>query len=123
MTLRFTNTLGGDKADFEPLQPGKVGIYLCGPTVYDIPHVGHARAAVVFDVLRRHLSWRGFDVLFVRNITDVDDKIINKSNELGVDSALIAERYTRVYEDAMRALGVLPPDLAPRASGHIPEMI
>ena len=123
MTLRFTNTLGGDKEEFVPLSAPKVGIYLCGPTVYDIPHVGHARAAVVFDVLRRHLSWRGFDVLFVRNITDVDDKIINKSNELGVDAALVAERYTRVYEDAMRALGVLPPDLAPRASGHIPEML
>src|SRR5688572_19280144 len=104
MTVRFTNTLGGAKQDFEPLDPPKVTIYVCGPTVYDVPHVGHARAAVVFDILRRHLQWRDYDVLFVRNITDVDDKIINKANELGVDAMLVAERYRRVYEDAMRSL-------------------
>jgi cysteinyl-tRNA synthetase len=123
MTLRFTNTLGGEKRSFEPLEAGKARIYVCGPTVYDVPHVGHARAAVVFDVLRRHMAWRGYEVLFVRNITDVDDKIISKANEVGIDSAIVAERYSRVYEDAMRRLNVLPPDLAPRASGHIPEMI
>jgi len=122
MTIRFTNTLGGRKEDFEPLDPPRVNVYLCGPTVYDVPHVGHARPEIVFDVLRRHLRWRGYDVLFVRNITDVDDKIINKANELGVDAALVAERYTRAYDDAMRALGVAPPDIAPRATGHIIEM-
>ncbi len=122
MTLRFTNTLGGAKESFEPIDPPRVGVYVCGPTVYDVPHVGHARAAVVFDVLRRHLTWRGFDVLFVRNVTDVDDKIINRANDDGIDPAIVAERYTRVYDDAMRALGVLPPDVAPRASGHIIEM-
>jgi cysteinyl-tRNA synthetase len=78
---------------------------------------------VVFDVLRRHLLWRGYDVFFVRNITDVDDKLINKAAELGTEVAVVAERYTRVYEDAMHALRVLPPDVTPRASGHIPEMI
>src|ERR687895_2845889 len=98
MAWRFPNTLGGAKEHFEPLEPGKARVYVCGPTVYDVPHVGHARAAVVFDVLRRHLTWRGYDVLFVRNITDVDDKIINKANELDVDSSLIAERYARAYE-------------------------
>ncbi|MEX0874736.1 MAG: cysteine--tRNA ligase [Actinomycetota bacterium] len=123
MGLRFTNTLGGGKQDFEPLEPGVAKIYVCGPTVYDVPHVGHARMAVVFDVLRRHLMWRGFEVLFVSNITDVDDRLITKANELGTSTAIVAERYTRVYEDVMRALGVLPPDVAPRASGHIPEMI
>ena len=123
MAIRVTNTLGGSEEVFEPQQPGRVGIYVCGPTVYDVPHVGHARAAVVFDVLRRHLTWRGYDVFFVRNITDVDDKIITKANELGVDSAVVAERFTRVYDDAMCALNVLPPDVAPRASGHIPEML
>ncbi len=123
MTIRFTNTLGGAKLDFVPLIEGRAGIYVCGPTVYDVPHVGHARAAVVFDVLRRHLIWRGYEVFFVRNITDVDDKIINKANELGVDSAVVAERYTRTYDDAMRGLNVLPPDVAPHAAGHIPEMI
>ena len=123
MTIRFTNTLGGAKVDFAPIAPPKVGIYVCGPTVYDETHVGHARPAIVFDVLRRHLTWRGYDVVFVRNVTDVDDKIINKANELGVDPAVVAERFTRRYDDAMRALGVLPPDVAPRASGHITEMV
>jgi cysteinyl-tRNA synthetase len=122
MTIRFTDTLGGSKEPFEPLAPPRVGIYVCGPTVYDVPHVGHARAAVVFDVLRRHLSWRGYDVLFVRNVTDVDDKIIARASDDGVDPAIIAERYTRIYDDCMRALGVLPPDIVPRASGHILEM-
>ncbi len=123
MGLRFTNTLGGKEQEFEPLESGVAKIYVCGPTVYDIPHVGHARAAIVFDVLRRHLMWRGYEVLFVRNITDVDDKLINKANELGTSTAIVAERFARVYEDAMRSLNVLAPDVAPRASGHIPEMI
>jgi cysteinyl-tRNA synthetase len=123
MTIRFTNTLGGETQDFEPLDPPNVRIYVCGPTVYDVPHVGHARAEIVFDVLRRHLSWRGYNVFGVRNITDVDDRLIKKGQELGVETAVVAERYTRVYDDAMRALRVLPPDVAPRASGHIPEMI
>src|ERR1700752_5055796 len=104
MTIRFTNTLGGKKEDFEPLRPPRVGVYVCGPTVYGPTHVGHARSACAYDVLRRHLQWRGFDVLFVRNITDIDDKIIATANERGVDAALVAERYTREYEDAMRAL-------------------
>jgi cysteinyl-tRNA synthetase len=123
MTIRFTNTLGGEKEEFTPLDPSSVRIYVCGPTVYDVPHIGHARAAVVFDVLRRHLSWRGYDVFFVRNITDVDDKLITKANELGVEVAVVAERYTRIYEESMRRLRVIEPDLVPRASGHITEMI
>ncbi|MEX2393236.1 MAG: cysteine--tRNA ligase, partial [Actinomycetota bacterium] len=121
--IRFTNTLGGTKVDFEPLQPGRATIYVCGPTVYDVTHVGHARPAITFDILRRHLTWRGFDVLFVRNITDVDDKIINRANESGTSWAQVAETYTRTYDDAMDRLRVLPPDIAPRASAHIPEMI
>jgi cysteinyl-tRNA synthetase len=120
--IRFTNTLGGEKVAFEPLNPPRVNIYVCGPTVYDIAHVGHARNEVTYDVLRRYLVWRGFDVFFVRNITDVDDKIIARGNELGVDPAVVAERYAREYEDSMRALGVMPPDVAPRATGHILEM-
>jgi cysteinyl-tRNA synthetase len=122
VTIRFTNTLGGAKEAFEPLDPGRVTIYVCGPTVYGATHVGHARSAVAFDILRRHLLWRGYEVLFVRNITDIDDKIIASANELGVDTAVVAEKYTREYEDAMRALNVLPPDVAPRATGHIIEM-
>jgi cysteinyl-tRNA synthetase len=123
MTLAFTNTLGGAIEPFRPGNPPGVSVYVCGPTVYDVPHIGHGRAAVVFDVLRRHLAWRGHDVLYVQNITDVDDKIIQKAGELGVECAIVAERYTRAYQDAMRALNVLPPDIVPRASGHIPEMI
>src|SRR5436309_15748332 len=106
--IRFTNTLGGAKAVFEPLSPPRVTIYVCGPTVYDIAHVGHARSEVVYDVLRRYLTWRGYDVFFVRNFTDVDDKIIARAGELGVDAMVIADRYTRMYEDSMRALGVMP---------------
>jgi cysteinyl-tRNA synthetase len=123
MGLRFTNTLGGAKEEFAPLEANTVRIYVCGPTVYDTPHIGNARPAVVFDVLRRHLLWRGYDVFFVRNITDVDDKLIDKANELGTEVAVVAERFTRVYEDAMHTLRVLPPDVTPRASGHIPEML
>jgi cysteinyl-tRNA synthetase len=120
--IRFTNTLDGQKADFEPLRSPRVTIYVCGPTVYDVMHLGHARPAIVFDVLRRHLVWRGYDVFFVRNITDIDDKIIAKADELGVDAAVVADRYTRIYDGSEARLGVLPPDLAPRATGHIVEM-
>jgi cysteinyl-tRNA synthetase len=123
MAITFTNTLGGRASAFEPSRPPRVGIYVCGPTVYDVPHIGHARAAVVFDVLRRFLTWRGYDVLYVQNITDVDDKIINRANADGIDTALVAERFTRAYQDAMRSLNVLPPDIVPRASGHITEMV
>jgi cysteinyl-tRNA synthetase len=123
MAIFLTNTLGGAKSEFVPADPARVSVYVCGPTVYDSTHVGHARAAVAFDVLRRHLMWRGMKVLYVRNITDVDDKIIDRARELGEDPAVLAERYTREYEEAMTALGVLPPDVAPRASGHVTEMI
>ena len=120
--IRFTNTLGGEKVAFEPLDPPRVGIYVCGPTVYDIAHVGHARSEVVYDVLRRYLTWRGYDVFFVRNITDIDDKIIARANELGVDALVVADGYARAYEHSIRALGVMPPDIAPRATGHIVDM-
>jgi cysteinyl-tRNA synthetase len=120
--IRFTNTLGGEKIPFEPINPPRVGMYVCGPTVYDVAHVGHARNEVTYDVLRRYLMWRGYEVFFVRNITDVDDKIIARAGELGVDTAVVAERYTRAYDDSMRRLRILPPDVAPRASGHILEM-
>jgi len=122
MTIRFTNTLGGAKEPFEPLHPPRVGIYVCGPTVYDTPHIGNARPEVVFDVLRRHLRRRGYDVFLVRNYTDIDDKIINRAREENVDWAVIADRYIRAYEEAMDALGVERPDVAPRATGHLLEM-
>src|ERR1041385_6518226 len=99
MTLHLYDTRLRRKVAFEPLVPGRVGIYVCGPTVYDEPHLGHARAAVAFDVIRRTLEELGNSVKYVQNITDVDDKIINRAAESGVSPEEIAEKYTRAYED------------------------
>lgn len=121
--MKLTNTLTGSKTDFEPVRPPQVGVYLCGPTVYDVPHMGHARSEIVYDVLRRTLTRRGYEVFFVRNITDVDDKIIKLANERDIHPARVAEQYTRAYDEAMSFLNVVPPDIAPRAGAHIPEMI
>ncbi|HKE99040.1 MAG TPA: cysteine--tRNA ligase [Actinomycetes bacterium] len=123
MGLQLTNTLTGRKEPFVPRDAGKVGMYLCGPTVYDEPHIGNLRNVVLFDVLRRHLTASGFEVLLVRNYTDVDDRIINASGHDPLAGFVLAEHWTRVYEDVTAALGVLPPDIAPRATGHIPEML
>jgi cysteinyl-tRNA synthetase len=123
MGLVVYNTLTRRKEPFEPLEPPKVRMYVCGPTVYDQPHLGHARAAVSFDVIRRTLIALGYDVLYVMNITDVDDKIITRANEEGRSSWQVAEEYGRVYFDFMTKLGVLPPDITPRATGHIDEMV
>jgi cysteinyl-tRNA synthetase len=123
VALLLTNTLTRRKEVFVPRDPGKVGIYLCGITVWNEPHIGNLRNVVVFDVLRRHLVASGYDVLFVRNYTDVDDKIINASGHDPVRMFVLAEQWTRVYEEVTAALGIIPPDIAPRATGHIPEMI
>jgi cysteinyl-tRNA synthetase len=123
VALLLTNTMTRRKEVFVPREPGKVGIYLCGITVWNEPHIGNLRNVVVFDVLRRHLVASGYDVLFVRNYTDVDDKIINASGHDPVRMFVLAEQWTRVYEEVTAALGIIPPDIAPRASGHIPEMI
>ena len=123
MTLRIHDTRGGKKVAFEPLRPGEVGMYSCGITVYDLCHVGHARMMVAFDVIVRHLRASGYAVRFVRNITDVDDKIIRKANAEGVASAEIAERYTRFMEEDLAALGVRRADVEPRATEHIAEVI
>jgi cysteinyl-tRNA synthetase len=122
MTLRVYNTLTKKKEDFQPREEGKVGIYVCGPTVYDSAHLGHARAAVVFDVIVRYLRYRGLKVTYVRNITDVDDKIIKRAQEEGTSSRSISEKYTREYEENMAALGARPPDIVPRVTDHIPEI-
>jgi len=122
MTLRVYNTLTKKKEDFQPREEGKVGIYVCGPTVYDSAHLGHARAAVVFDVIVRYLRYRGLKVTYVRNITDVDDKIIKRAQEEGTSSRSISEKYTREYEEDMAALGARPPDIVPRVTDHIPEI-
>jgi len=123
VALRFTNTLTGSKDAFVPREEGRASIYVCGPTVYDDAHVGHARVAVVFDVLRRFLAWRGFTVTLVQNITDIDDKIIAKAAAEGVSVAEIAERYSWAYDEAMAALGVQRPSIVPRATAHVPEML
>ena len=93
MTLRVYNTLGRKKERFEPLEPGKVRMYVCGPTVYDSCHIGHARSVIVFDVIARYLRMKGYDVTYVRNFTDVDDKIIDKAHQLNVDPQSVADRY------------------------------
>ena len=123
MVLQFHNTLTRRKEPFVPRDQGRVGIYLCGPTVYGEPHIGNLRNVVVFDVLRRHLTASGYQVLYVRNYTDVDDKIINVAGHDPLQAFVVAEHWTRVYDEITAALGVQPPDIAPRASGHIPEML
>jgi cysteinyl-tRNA synthetase len=123
VALHLTTTLTRRKELFVPRDEGKVGIYLCGPTVYNEPHIGNLRNVVVMDVLRRHLIASGYEVLLVRNYTDVDDKIIAESGHDPLRAFVIAEHWTRVYESITEALGVIPPDIAPRATGHIPEML
>ena len=117
------NTLGRVRQTFEPLEEGRVGMYVCGPTVQSAPHIGHGRCAVAFDVIRRYLTWRGWDVLYVQNITDVDDKIINRAAELGVTTEALAADMTERFLTSYRRLGVLDPDITPAATHHIPEMI
>ncbi|WP_131749096.1 cysteine--tRNA ligase [Frankia sp. Cppng1_Ct_nod] len=108
---------------FEPLHPGHVGVYVCGPTVQSAPHVGHIRTAVAFDVLRRWLTTSGLEVTFVQNVTDIDDKIIINASRAGETVWELATRQTRAFDEAYRAVGVLPATIQPRATGHIPEML
>ena len=121
--LRLYNTLTRAVEEFEPRDEGRVGMYTCGPTVQDAPHFGHARAVLIPDVLRRWLLYSGYEVFHVRNITDVEDKIIAKAEQEGIHSAAVSEKYARIYNEQMSRLGILPPDVEPRATGHILEMI
>jgi len=123
MPLKIYNSLTKRKEEFTPLEEGKVKMYVCGVTVYDRGHVGHARAAVVFDVIFRFLRHRGYEVTYVRNYTDVDDKIIRRANQEGVSCPEIAERYIREYEEDMQALDVERPTHEPRATENIPQII
>jgi len=123
MALHVYNTLGRKKEIFEPLTPGKVRMYVCGPTVYDSSHIGHARSVVVFDVIFGYLKSKGYDVTYVRNFTDVDDKIINRANALGVDPKEITDKYTAEFYEDMDALNVERATIEPRATQHINQMI
>ena len=105
------------------MTPPRVGLYVCGVTVYDECHLGHARSAIVFDVLRRHLAYRGYDVTYVKNFTDVDDKIINRAAEDGIPWEGVVEKYMQAYARDMKRLGVGTPDLEPRATAHMPEIL
>ncbi|GAB5045669.1 cysteine--tRNA ligase [Thermodesulfovibrio sp. TK110] len=121
--MKVFNTLTERVEEFEPLNDRKVGIYACGVTVYDLCHIGHARSAVVFDVIVRYLRYKGYDVKFVRNFTDIDDKIINRANKEGVSWKEIAEKYTEEYYKDMDRLGISRADIEPKATEHIKEMI
>lgn len=123
MALRIYNTLTGKKEEFHPLRERQVGMYACGVTVYDLCHIGHARSAIVFDVIYRYLRYKGYDVVFVRNFTDIDDKIIRRANEEGVSYLSLAERYIEEFHKDMGALGLEKPSFEPRATEHIAGMI
>lgn len=123
MALKVYNSKTRSKQEFEPLEPGRVRMYVCGVTVYDDPHVGHARCYVAFDAIVRHLRARGYQVTYARNFTDVDDKIIKRAAETGASCDELAQRYIDSFSENMEVLGVLPADLEPRATQHIPEII
>lgn len=123
MNLHVYNTLTKSKEEFVPLEPGRVKLYVCGITAYDYCHIGHARSAIVFDVIYRYLLYLGYEVVYVRNFTDVDDKIIRRANEEGVDYHTIVDRYIRAFYEDMDALGVLRPSFEPLATENIPQMI
>jgi cysteinyl-tRNA synthetase len=133
MPLKIYNTLTREKEEFVPLVPGRVNMYVCGPTVYDYPHIGHAKTYISFDTVVRYLRYLGYDVLYVQNITDVghltddadagEDKILKRAQERRVEPMQLVETYTREYFAAMDALNVLRPEISPRATGHVPEII
>jgi cysteinyl-tRNA synthetase len=123
MPLRIYNSQTRQKENFVPLDPPRVGIYVCGVTVYDSCHIGHARSMIVFDVIVRFLRSQGYAVTYVRNFTDIDDKIIARSNQEGVRAEELAEKYIEEFGEDMEVLGVLSPEVEPRATRHIPEII
>jgi cysteinyl-tRNA synthetase len=123
MALRIFNTLTRRKEDFVPVVPGEARVYVCGVTVYDLCHIGHARSAIVFDIIRRYLRFRDYKVTFIKNYTDVDDRIIRRANEEGVPASVISERYIAEYQTDMASIGVQPADVEPKATEHIPQMV
>src|SRR5574341_1891823 len=123
MPLRVFNPLSGKKEEFVPVTPGKVKMYVCGVTVYDYCHIGHARANVVFDVIYRYLKWLGNEVTYIRNYTDIDDKIINRANKEGVPFSEISERFIKEFDHDMEKLGLEVPEFQPKATENIAEII
>ena len=130
MALTIFNVLGREKQRFQPIHDARVGMYVCGPTVYEHSHLGHAKTYVSFDVVARYLRFRGYDLLYVQNITDVghlradeEDRVLARAAQLNAKPMQIVETYARSYFEDMDALGVMRPDISPRASGHVPEQI
>lgn len=123
MPLKIYNTLTKKKEDFIPIKKKNVNMYVCGPTVNDVPHLGHARMQIVFDAFRRYLIYLGYNVKFVSNITDIEDKIINKANELGVPIKELTNKNIKEHAEDYSSLGVLKPDIQPRATQYVEEMI
>lgn len=121
--IKIYDTLRAKKVEFKPLEEGKVGIYVCGPTVYDSAHLGHGRSAVSFDVIRRYFLYRGFEVKYVSNYTDIDDKMINRAREEGISVEALSKKVIPIYEKDYGALGVMVPNVQPRATHHVEEMI
>jgi cysteinyl-tRNA synthetase len=121
--LTLYDTLRATKRPLELREPGKVGIYCCGPTVYDMSHVGHARAALAPDILVRFLRQQGLEVKYVRNVTDIDDKIIRRAGESGASPTEVAERFLDEYHRDLCSMGMLAPDVEPKVSGHIEEIV
>ena len=123
MAIKIYNTLTRSKEDFNPGIPPQVTFYVCGPTVYDYIHIGNARVFIIFDVIRRYLQYRNFEVKLVQNYTDIDDKMINRANEQGITVPELAARFIEAYEQDVTALKVRPADLKPRATEHIEQII
>ncbi len=121
--IKIYNTLTGKKEEFTPITPGTVKMYACGVTVYDYSHLGHARGAVAFDLIRRYFARKGYAIKYVRNFTDIDDKIINRAKEEGISAAEVAKKYIEAYQEDMNILGVAGADVEPKATEHIAEMI
>jgi len=123
MGIKLYNSLAGKKEELVPVNKGKIGMYVCGITVYDVCHIGHARSAAAFDTIRNYLEYKGFDVTFVKNFTDIDDKIIKRANDEGSDYKTISERYIKEYYEDMRVLNIRDADVEPRATQFIDKMI